>query len=211
MMYLTLTDGQRCELQSLRRSAPTARVRDRVEMAFLSDAGGSPPRIAAHLACHAVTVRAVLKDFTARGTAAMTPGRTGPPPDLEQHARVAAALGELLARERLWTAGQLAEELRGRGFEFDARQARRYLAACGAKWKRTSFSLDHKQDPERVEAAKADLERLEKKAKAAAGRSTCSTSTSAASPRPCRRPTRGRPRAAARSSPTRTRAAGAST
>ncbi|MFN8558668.1 MAG: helix-turn-helix domain-containing protein [Dehalococcoidia bacterium] len=54
-------------VQTLRRDRSlNPAERDRVEM-VLSAAGWSPPRIAAHLACHPATVRKALKAFLAEG------------------------------------------------------------------------------------------------------------------------------------------------
>ena len=49
MLRTSLTDAQRSELQTLRRTDLPAVTRDRLEMVLLSAAGWSPPRIAAHL------------------------------------------------------------------------------------------------------------------------------------------------------------------
>jgi putative transposase len=73
MLRIRLTDSQRSELHTLRRSDLPAVPRERVEMVFLSDAGWSPPRIADHLGRHPHTVRAVLHGFRDRGVAALHP------------------------------------------------------------------------------------------------------------------------------------------
>ena len=49
MIRTPLDDATRDELQALRRKPLPPKVRDRVEMLLLSDAGWSAPRIAAHL------------------------------------------------------------------------------------------------------------------------------------------------------------------
>src|SRR5262245_26659781 len=77
MIRITLDDATRKQLNALRRADPPARVRDRLEMVALSDAGWSPPRIAEHLGYCGHTVRAALRGFQDRGTAALTPGRSG--------------------------------------------------------------------------------------------------------------------------------------
>src|SRR3954453_4119928 len=77
MIRINLDDAIRAELQSLRRKALAPKVRDRIEMLSLADAGWSAPRIAAHLG---QTVRDLLKDFRQRGTDALFPRRTGPAP-----------------------------------------------------------------------------------------------------------------------------------
>src|SRR5205085_11927433 len=128
-----------------------------------SAAGWSPPRIAAHLGYCGHTVRAVLGGFRGRGTAALTPGRSGPPPDRERRDRVTGLLRGLLGRPRAWTAGQLAEALAADGGELGPRQVRRYLRLLGAGYRRTAGSLRHKQDPAKVARAKAVLAGLKKK------------------------------------------------
>src|SRR5215210_7497702 len=111
MLRIHLTDSQRSDLQSLRRTDLPAVARDRLEMVFLSAAGWSPPRIAGHLGRHPHTVRAALKGFAARGTEALYPDAPGPAPDHDRRATVTAKLSELLGRDRTWTARQLAEAL----------------------------------------------------------------------------------------------------
>ena len=82
MIRIQLDDATRDELRALRRTNLPPRVRDRIEMVTLSDAGWSPPRIAAHLGYHPQTVRDLLRAFLARGLAALYPFRSGPAPDL---------------------------------------------------------------------------------------------------------------------------------
>ena len=64
----------------MRREPLPPKVRDRIEMVFLSDAGWSAPRIAAHLGYCGQTVRDLLRAFLARGTDALYPVRPGPAP-----------------------------------------------------------------------------------------------------------------------------------
>src|SRR4051812_31150990 len=49
MIRIQLDDASRDELNSLRRTGLAPKVRDRVEMVAVSDAGWSAPRIAEHL------------------------------------------------------------------------------------------------------------------------------------------------------------------
>lgn len=49
-------DATRDQLRTLRREAIPPRVRDRIEMILLSDAGWTAPRIAAHLGVCGQTV-----------------------------------------------------------------------------------------------------------------------------------------------------------
>jgi putative transposase len=168
MIRTPLDDGTRDELRSLRRTDPPARVRDRLEMVLLSDAGWSPPRIAAHLGYCAATVRAVLKDFLARGAEALHPRRTGPPPDADRRRKVTEALTALLGQDRTWTGRQLALALEDRGVALSPRQVRRYLAGMRAGWRRTADSVRHKQDPAKVARARKVLDGLKKKPRTAA-------------------------------------------
>src|SRR5215468_5710203 len=122
MIHIILDDTTRDELKALRRSALAPKVRDRIEMVTLSDAGWSAPRIAGHLGCHPQTVRDLLRAFAARGIPALTPFRSGPPPDARRLDLVAGALRELLGQRRSWTSRQLSEALAGRGIAIGPRQ-----------------------------------------------------------------------------------------
>src|SRR4051794_21626817 len=63
MIRIHLNDSTRDQLRSLRRKALPPKVRDRIEMLDLADAGWSAPRIAAHIGRCGQTVRDALKDF----------------------------------------------------------------------------------------------------------------------------------------------------
>jgi putative transposase len=97
MIRITLDDATRDELRSLRRTEGAPKLRDRIEMVTLSDAGWSAPRIAAHLGYHPQTVRDLLRSFAARGAAALRPFRSGPARDAQRLAEVTGAVRE---RER---------------------------------------------------------------------------------------------------------------
>jgi transposase len=168
MTLIQLDEATRDELQSLRRQELPPRARDRLEMVMLSSVGWAPARIAAHLGYCTATIRATLKDFLARGTDALYPRRTGPPPDLKRRQQVTEILTELLAQERTWTSRQLAAALAERGILLSARQVRRYLRMLKASWRRTSNSLRHKQDPAEVARAEKVLDNLKKKPRPAA-------------------------------------------
>jgi transposase len=167
MIRTQLDDATREQLHALRRASLPPKVRDRIEMVTLSDAGWSPPRIAAHLGYCGQTVRDLLRSFMARGLDALHPFRSGPAPDLAHRDRVAAELRRLLAEDRTWTSRQLAHALAERGIELGARQVRRSLKRIDAGWRRTATSLKHKQDPAEAERAGRVLANL--KSKAAAG------------------------------------------
>lgn len=166
MIHIQLDDAVRAELRSLRRTALPPRVRDRLEMALLSEAGWSPPRIARHLGCYPQTVRNLLHAFGRRGPAALWPGKTGPAPDVARSGRILGLLRDLLGQDRTWTSGQLAEALRRHGVALGGRQVRRYLRRLKAGYRRTASTLSHKQSPAKVERAKEVLGSLKEKARA---------------------------------------------
>src|SRR5918998_4314791 len=127
MIRTQIDDATRDELQALRRKPLPPKVRDRIEMVTLSDAGWSAPRIAAHLGYCGQTVRDLLRDFLTRRTEALHPRRTGPAPDAARRDRVAEELRKSLAEGRTWTSRQLAAALAERGIALGARQVRRHL------------------------------------------------------------------------------------
>jgi putative transposase len=162
MLRTSLSDSQHAQLQALRRTDLPAVSRDRLEMVLMSAAGWSPPKIAEHLGRHPHTVRAALRGFRDRGTAAFSPDKPGPDPDHDRRATVTGKLSELLGQERTWTARQLADAL-GPDIGIGHRQTRRYLATLKAGYRRTAQTVGHRQDPERVERAGAVLAGLKKK------------------------------------------------
>jgi transposase len=167
MIRIHLEESTRDELRVLRRKPLPPKVRDRIEMLTLADAGWSAPRIAAHLGHCGQTVRDLLKDFMVRGIQAIHPRRTGPAPDIERRDRVADELRRSLAEDRTWTSRQLSEALAARGIDLGPRQVRRHLKRIKAGYRRTASTLKHKQDPAKAERAGKVLSNL--KAKAAAG------------------------------------------
>jgi len=157
MLKIKLTDEQATELARWRRDASLKPAeRDRVEMIALSDSGWPVARIASHLGYSIETVRRLFRRFPKEGFLAVRHEAPGPAKDEERRRQVEGALEKLLRQERTWTAGQLAEALRGEGIELSARQVRRYLGRVGS-WRRTKRSLSHKQDPEKVARAKETL------------------------------------------------------
>lgn len=164
MIHVHLTDDERAVVQALRRDPSLMPAeRDRVELLLLSDAGWSPPQIARHLGCHAVTVRSVLKRFAVGGPACVRRGRPGPLPDMARREAVTTALDALLGQDRTWTAAQLATALAEQDIHLSTRQTRKYLGRMGARWRRTARTLRHKQDPARMAEAAAALDDLKKK------------------------------------------------
>jgi transposase len=163
MLRIHLSDEQRTQRQALRQTDLPSVGRTRLEMVFLSDAGWSAPKIARHLGNPPHTVRSALKGFRDRGTAAFQPDKPGPEPDYRRREQVADQLRNLLTRERTWTSLQLAEALRPCGINLSARQVRRHLSSIRAGYRRTAQTVSHKQDPNKVERAKAVLSNLKKK------------------------------------------------
>jgi putative transposase len=100
MIRIRLDEPARAELRRLRRTDLPAAARTRLEVVLLSDAGWSPPRIAAHLGVHPHTARAALTGFAARGAAALYPDRPGPDPDHARRADVTGRLRDLLGLDR---------------------------------------------------------------------------------------------------------------
>jgi putative transposase len=177
MLRLRLTAEDRSAVQVLRRDRRlTPAERDRVEMVCLADAGWGAPAIAAHLGYNPATVRRLLKRFPETGVAGLRRKPPGPPPDTARRAQIETALEMLLDRDRTWTAAQLAAALGAEfGIALSPRQTRKYLGRIAA-WRRTVRTLRHKQDPAKVERAKAVLGSLKKKLPPVASASSTSTS-----------------------------------
>jgi transposase len=185
MIRIQLSPDTRAEVERRRRLPKTAApIRARCQMLLLSAEGWSPPRIAAHLAYHPHTVRAVLRRFQARGVAGLPPDPPGPPPDAARREQVTTALGRLLDTERTWTAAQVAAALREQGLALSTRQTRKYRTRMRARWRRTVRTLHHKQDPQRVAPATHTLAHLKRGRRRAA--SPWPMSMRAASPPACR-------------------------
>ncbi len=170
MIRVALTPSQREELRArTRRPDVTPRVRDRLEMIRLADAGWTIPRIARHLGCHEQTVRAYVKAFLASGFEALPdrprPGR--PPTVTRAHLDAVAALLE--AGGRTWTTAQLVVWLeREHGVHVHPDHLSRLLHARRFSWKRTVSSVAHKRrDPDAYPAKTAELAELKKRPRTA--------------------------------------------
>ena len=164
MLHITLTDDHQSELQRLRREPGLSPLeRDRVEIVLLAAAGWSAPRIAAHLDRCGPTVRTTLHRFLSGGVAGLRQRRPGPPPDTARRTQITAALDQLLAQDRTWTAAQLAAALGEQGIGLSTRQTRKYLRLIGARWRRVQRTLRHKRDPVRVARAMTVLGTLKKR------------------------------------------------
>ena len=122
MIRIHLDDATRDELRALRREPLPPKVRDRIEMLTLADAGWSAPRIADHLGHCGQTLRDLLEGFLAHGMGALYPRRTVPPPDSARRDRVAEELRRSLAEGRTWTGRQLSQALAERGIALGPRQ-----------------------------------------------------------------------------------------
>ena len=127
MIRIQLSQTIHDELQLMRRQDLPAKVRDRLEMVLLADAGWTAARIAEHLGSGYRTALDVLNDFRDRGREALVPRRRGPAPDAARREHVSGRLHELLSQDRTWTSAQLAEALHDHGIDLSPRQVRRYL------------------------------------------------------------------------------------
>jgi putative transposase len=160
MIRIQLDTATRDELQAIRRQDLPAKVRDRLEMVLLADAGWNAARIAGHLGYHYRTALDLLKDFRDRGREALFPRRTGPAPDSTRREQVAGRLRDLLGEDRTWTSAQLAEALQTGGIALSPRQVRRHLRGMKSGYRRTASTVKHKQDPAKAERAGAILGHL---------------------------------------------------
>ena len=170
MIRIHLDDATRDELNALRRSDLPPRVRDRIEMVSLSDAGWSPPRIAAHLGYHRQTVRDLLRDFLGRGhrrpvPAAARPGARPRPPGRDRRGPDA----NCSARTAPGPAGSSARPWPGGASRIGPRQIRRHLKRLKAGYRRTTSTLKHKQDPAKAERAGRVLDNLQGEGRRPAG------------------------------------------
>jgi transposase len=159
MLKINLTEAETAHLAELRRDRTLAPAeRSRVEMVALSGEGWSAPKIARHLHVNPETVRRFLRRWPTEGFAAVKLQPPGPPPDTAWQTKVEAALAERIVQERVWTAAQLAEDLRANGFKISEDRTRHYLHTLGARWIRLKYRLKDKQDAVQVETARKDLE-----------------------------------------------------
>ena len=160
MIRIQLSQTIHDELQLMRRQDLPAKVRDRLEMVLLADAGWTAARIAEHLGSGYRTALDVLNDFRDRGREALVPRRRGPAPDAARREHVSGRLHELLSQDRTWTSAQLAEALHDHGIDLSPRQVRRYLRPMRSRYRRTAGTVKHKQDPEKAARAAAVLANL---------------------------------------------------
>jgi transposase len=165
MYRVTLDQAARQELNRRAHQPGIApNTRDRLEMLRLSDAGGSIPKIAAHLSYHEQTVRHWIKVFLLEGfDALVTPPRPGKTSAIT--AEVLAAVRAWIEKgDRIWSAGQVADEVaRIYGIRRGAKHWRHLLRREKLAYKRTSRNLKHKQNHEQVAAKQAQLQALQKR------------------------------------------------
>lgn len=208
-LHVQLAPRQRRRLMELRRDPSLApRERDRVEMYLLSADGMTVPQLARHFDRCEATMRRWIRQFEEEGLKAVRHRQLGTGPDHARRKEVRRALNGLLSRKRTWTAAQLAEALaEEKGIVMKPPTVRKYLHLMGASYRRTKYSLRHRQDPERAAAARAELDDFKKKPPP--GTSTSSSWTKPASAPACPPPTPGAGTGAAPKSPTRAPSAGA--
>lgn len=164
MYRVHLTEEQHAELKRCCHAADVKpRTRDRLEMIRLADAGHSIPRIAALLRISEVRVRYWVKRFLALGFPALADQPHRGQPSQLTPALLTAIRTELAKGDRTWTAGQIAEWLaQEHGVALSPDWLGEKLGRANFSYKRTTRSLKHKQNPERVAEQRADLETLEK-------------------------------------------------
>jgi transposase len=177
MYRVHLSEAQQDELERRARDPRTKpRTRDRLEMVRLSHAGWSVPQIARHFRRHEEAVRPWIKAFLARGFDALAdqphPGQSSAlTPAMEEAIR-----SEVRRDTQTWNAPQLAVWVAQQfGVTLSPAQLGRRVKRAGIVYKRTSRSLKHKQDPEAVAAAQAEIAAEEKRGSKA--RSTSATWT----------------------------------
>ena len=202
-LHVQLAPRQRRRLMELRRDPDLApRERDRVEMYLLSADGMTVPALARHFDRCEATMRRWIRQFEEEGLKAVRHKQLGTGPDHARRQEVRRALNGLLSRKRTWTAAQLAEALaEEKGIVMRPPTVRKYLHLMGASYRRTKYSLRHRQDPERAAAARAELDDFKKKP--LPGNSTSSSWTKPASAPACPPPTPGAGAGGGPKSPTR--------
>ncbi len=165
MYRVTLTTEQRAELQRrTRQEGIASRTRDRLEMVRLSDAGWSVPTIARHLGQHEQTVRAWITAFLAGGFDALPNKPRGGKASALTPTILQAVRAEVAKGQRTWTAAQLADWVaEHHGVRVSTGRLRVHLKRVKLSYQRTSRSLTHKQDPDKVAEQRAMLGELEKK------------------------------------------------
>ncbi len=180
-LHVKLSSRQRRRLRELRHDPGLKpRERDRVEMYLLSADGLTVPQLAPHFGYQEATLRRWIRQWEAEGLKAIRHKPLGTGPDWARRQQVRRALNGLLRRQRTWTAAQLAEALAEKGILMQPRTVRKYLGLMGARYRRTKYTLQPKQDPSRVAQAREALKELKKSP--ATGNSSSFSWMNAASP-----------------------------
>ncbi len=147
MYRVHLTDQQKEELQRrTRHKNLVPKLRDRLEMIRLSDAGWSVPRIAKHFQLTESRARHWIKAFLQDGFDALSGKKhPGPPPKLTPE--VMEQLKEKVSTgQRTWSSGQVAAWLASEmGISVTASHLCRVMSQSGLSYKRTTRTLSHKQ------------------------------------------------------------------
>ncbi len=165
MIKVKLKDGERKELEALRRQA-SAKDSEKILMVLLSHDGLSSPEIARRLKRHPHTVRDWLKRFQAQGVKGLqrlfSPGRPN-----DKREAVKEAILEVLNvdptsygyKEFLWNVPLIAHYLKqSKGIVVSNDTIERALKDCGFTYKRPSKSVSPKA-PDR-EAKKAAVGKI---------------------------------------------------
>jgi len=165
LIRVELNDEQREELRKRSREPGIhPRIRDRLEMVRLADAGWNIPRIAGHLGYHEQTVRKYIKRFVDGGFGRL-PNKPHPGPRRKVTEEMLLALEHLIDEtERTWTTPQLVQWLCEQfQVEVHPDHLARLLHRRRFRWKRTKRSVAHKRnDPDLPAAKVAELEVLKK-------------------------------------------------
>ena len=159
MYRVTLTEEQRLELnQRAHQPGLAPRLRDRLEMLRLSDAGWSIPQIARHLGQDEQRTRFWIKAYLLGGFETLTNKARGGSVSALTPQIIAEATEQLRSGQRTWNAAQIADWIAQRyGLRRSPGQIRRKLRPSGLRYKRTSRSLRYKQKPEEVAQARTTL------------------------------------------------------
>jgi transposase len=158
MLYVTLTEAQRAELEHVSRQA-VGRVALRAQMVRLAARGHSVPQIAAIHACGHDVVRTWLHRYQAAGLAGLEDlPRSGRPPAARLARQIVDAQAGQSPRcagllQSCWTVALLATFLAARfGLALSGDTVRRHRKATGWRWRRPRLApasaLPHKRDPD---------------------------------------------------------------
>lgn len=158
----TLSDEEKKALEQLHRDTNDADVRSRCDMILWSNAGLSPPQIAARVRFSRRTVTRYIKRYEAEGLQGLhTKPRTGRPRRVtaEYEAKLLKAVEQEPRALGLpfsnWTTANLADYMsQETGITISSRQVENYLKAHGWRLRRPVRTVKHKQDPELVEEKK---------------------------------------------------------